>query len=142
MNYHQILHELYSFEVKDVLVASLGGDHLVNIVGHLVVDLAEALGQAVARGQSVLHGLRHLLQVELLPLRRHRHHLLFVKLSRVVGEELRSNERHRLTIDGRLSTAINPFHPTRPYMASMQPLPIMMAIFIGYLWTVFHIFNL
>ena len=26
-------------------------------------------------------------------------------------------------------------------MASMQPLPIMMAIFLGYLWTVSHIFN-
>ena len=36
----------------------------------------------------------------------------------------------------------NPFHPIRPYMASRQPLPIMMAIFLGYLWTVFHIFNL
>ena len=36
----------------------------------------------------------------------------------------------------------NPFHPIRPYMASMQPLPIMMAIFLGYLWTVSHIFNL
>ena len=35
-----------------------------------------------------------------------------------------------------------PFHPIRPYMASMQPLPIMMAIFLGYLWTVSHIFNL
>ena len=37
---------------------------------------------------------------------------------------------------------LNPFHPIRPYMASMQPLPIMMAIFLGYLWTVSHIFNL
>ena len=37
---------------------------------------------------------------------------------------------------------INPFHPIRPYMASMQPLPIMMAIFLGYLWTVSHIFNM
>ena len=35
-----------------------------------------------------------------------------------------------------------PFHPIRPYMASRQPLPIMMAIFLGYLWTVAHIFNL
>ena len=33
-------------------------------------------------------------------------------------------------------------HPIRPYMASMQPLTIMMAIFLGYLWTVCHIFNL
>ena len=38
--------------------------------------------------------------------------------------------------------AFNPFHPIRPYMASMLPLPIMMAIFLGYLWTVSHIFNL
>ena len=38
--------------------------------------------------------------------------------------------------------AFNPFHPIRPYMASRQPLPIMMAIFLGYLWTVSHIFNL
>ena len=37
---------------------------------------------------------------------------------------------------------VNPFHPIRPYMASMQPLLIMMAIFLGYLWTVSHIFNL
>ena len=37
---------------------------------------------------------------------------------------------------------INPFHPIRPYMASMQPLPIIMANFLGYLWTVSHIFNL
>ena len=36
----------------------------------------------------------------------------------------------------------NPFNPIRPYMASRQPLPIMMAIFLGYLWTVSHIFNL
>ena len=34
------------------------------------------------------------------------------------------------------------FHPIRPYMASMQPLPIMMAIFLGYLRTVCHVFNL
>ena len=40
------------------------------------------------------------------------------------------------------SNGINPFHPIRPYMASRQPLPIMMAIFLGYLWTVSHIFYL
>ena len=43
---------------------------------------------------------------------------------------------------GRSVTDFNPFHPIRPYMASRQPLPIMMAIFLGYLWTVSHIFNL